>query len=147
MNISSARLARGSISTKSKRLASIKNASAWWSTCVPATSRNRIVASGIGATPTTSNPWNHARSFSTFQAPPDLRTFPQYTVFGETTMFSLKLNMPTFIVRNNILGVEANKRGRVLLEWIPRDADGKFQEKSTHQAFLRSDFFLNFLHL
>jgi hypothetical protein len=42
-------------------------------------------------------------------------------------MFSLKLNLPTFEVRNNVLGVDNNKRGRVLLEWVPREADGKFQ--------------------
>jgi hypothetical protein len=129
MNISSAKLVRSVLNatTKSRRLASI-NASACWSTCVPGaivSSVNQIVASGMETTP--NSRWNHARSFSTFSAPLELRTFPQYSVYGETTMFSLKLNLPTFVVRKNVLGVETNQRGRVLFEWVPREADGKFQ--------------------
>ena len=55
-----------------------------------------------------------------------VRAFPQYNVFGEQCMLAIKLLPPTFrFYRNsNTLSVDSNKKGRFLLEWIPRNPDG-----------------------
>jgi hypothetical protein len=53
----------------------------------------------------------------------NLRAYPQYTVYGENCMLALKLIPPTFqISKTSILFAE--KKGRLLLEWISRSTDG-----------------------
>lgn len=55
-----------------------------------------------------------------------VRAFPQYNVFGQQCMLAIKLLPPTFrFYRNsNTLSVDSNKKGRFLVEWIPRNPDG-----------------------
>ena len=123
--LSAARVARSVINKATKGRPLLSLSLRPWSTAangltpsLPSTDNNGgIIALG--------NPCTQARSFSTVEVPPNMRTFPQYTVYGETTMLSLKLILPTFRVKKNVLGVDAGKRGRVVLEWVPRDADGK----------------------
>ena len=56
-----------------------------------------------------------------------VKAFPQYNVFAEHVMFSVRLMTPYFRYQRNsqALSVDANKKGRLLLEWIPRNSDGK----------------------
>jgi Whirly transcription factor len=52
-----------------------------------------------------------------------IRSYPQYSVFGENCVLALKLLPPTFqVLKSRTLVVE--KKGRLLLEWSPRAADG-----------------------
>ncbi|CAB9509446.1 expressed unknown protein [Seminavis robusta] len=37
----------------------------------------------------------------------------------------MKAMMPAFRLKSNFLTIEPGKRGRILLEWIPRSADGR----------------------
>ncbi|EEC51772.1 predicted protein [Phaeodactylum tricornutum CCAP 1055/1] len=54
-----------------------------------------------------------------------VRSYPQYTVFGENCLLSLKILLPSFrISRNNVLSLDNSKKGRILLEFVPRLADG-----------------------
>jgi hypothetical protein len=55
-----------------------------------------------------------------------LRAFPAYSVFGEMCLLSVKLLPPLFRVHpnNNTLLLDSSKKGRILLEWIPRIANG-----------------------
>lgn len=62
-----------------------------------------------------------ASSFST-----ELRGLPQYQVFGEDCMLSLKMILPVFrVLRNQQTMVVDNRgKGKILLEWTPRLAEG-----------------------
>jgi Whirly transcription factor len=52
-----------------------------------------------------------------------IRAYPQYSVFGENCVLALKILPPTFqVLKSRTLVVE--KKGRLLLEWNPRAADG-----------------------
>jgi Whirly transcription factor len=52
-----------------------------------------------------------------------IRAYPQYSVFGENCVLALKLLPPTLqVLKSRTLVVE--KKGRLLLEWNPRAADG-----------------------
>ena len=54
-----------------------------------------------------------------------MKAFPQYSVFGENCMLSIKIMAPSFrLLKNNSLVIDSNKKGRILLEWTPRTADG-----------------------
>lgn len=54
-----------------------------------------------------------------------VRSYPQYTIYGEDCMLSVKVLLPNFrILRSNTLVLEKNKKGRILLEWTPRTSDG-----------------------
>jgi hypothetical protein len=56
-----------------------------------------------------------------------LRSQPQYAIFGEKTMLSIKMIPPTFrCLKNGSLVLDQNKKGRILLEWSPRGDSGKF---------------------
>lgn len=58
-----------------------------------------------------------------------LRSSPQYNVFGEKTMMSVKVIPPTFrILKSGVLILDNNKKGRILLEWTPRASGGTFTE-------------------
>eukprot|EP00527_Entomoneis_sp_CCMP2396_P008401 CAMPEP_0198147714 /NCGR_PEP_ID=MMETSP1443-20131203/37414_1 /TAXON_ID=186043 /ORGANISM="Entomoneis sp., Strain CCMP2396" /LENGTH=254 /DNA_ID=CAMNT_0043812161 /DNA_START=166 /DNA_END=930 /DNA_ORIENTATION=+ len=54
-----------------------------------------------------------------------VRAYPSYSVATENVIFSLKLMLPQYRVVNNVVSLNPPQRGRVLLEWIPRDAMGK----------------------
>jgi hypothetical protein len=55
-----------------------------------------------------------------------LRSQPQYAIFGEKTMLSIKMIPPVFrCLKNGSLVLEQNKKGRILLEWSPRGDAGK----------------------
>ena len=42
-------------------------------------------------------------------------------------MLSVKVLLPSFrVLRSNTLVLDKNKKGRILLEWTPRTADGTF---------------------
>jgi hypothetical protein len=42
-------------------------------------------------------------------------------------MLSVKVLMPAFkVLRSNTLVLDGNKKGRILLEWTPRTADGTY---------------------
>jgi hypothetical protein len=56
-----------------------------------------------------------------------LRSQPQYAIFGEKTMLSIKMIPPTFrCLKNGSIVLDQNKKGRILLEWSPRGDGGKF---------------------
>lgn len=57
--------------------------------------------------------------------PMSLRAYPQYSIFGEDCMLAVKFLAPSFrVVGANTLVVDSNKRGRILLEWMPRRSEG-----------------------
>lgn len=54
-----------------------------------------------------------------------LRSQPQYAIFGEKTMLSIKMIPPVFrCLKNGSLVLDQNKKGRILLEWSPRGDAG-----------------------
>lgn len=57
----------------------------------------------------------------------DLKAYPQYNIFGESCMLSVKLLPPIFrlIRSSNTLVLDGNKKGRILLEWVQRNPDGE----------------------
>lgn len=59
-----------------------------------------------------------------------MKAYPQYAVFGEQCMLSIKFLPPVFkyLDRNQTLIVDGAKKGRLLMEWIPRNPDGKLRE-------------------
>ena len=64
---------------------------------------------------------------SSVTPPGPLRSQPQYAIFGEKTMLSMKVIPPTFrCLKNGGLVIEQNKKGRILLEWSPRVDTGMF---------------------
>ena len=55
-----------------------------------------------------------------------LRSQPQYAIFGEKTMLSIKMIPPVFrCLKNGSLVLDQNKKGRILLEWSARGDAGK----------------------
>lgn len=77
------------------------------------------VSVGRNATPS-------RRSFATY--PPELNSYPQYTVFGETCLLGLRVMLPGFkVLGRNTLALDSSKRGRMVLEWTARSADGTLQ--------------------
>jgi hypothetical protein len=65
--------------------------------------------------------------FSSVSPPGPQRSVPQYTIFGENTMLSFKVIPPTLrCLRNGALVVDSNKKGRILLEWAPRNDGGEY---------------------
>jgi len=66
-------------------------------------------------------------------------------------MLSVKVMAPTFrVLRSNSLVLDGTKKGRILLEWTPRTADGAFaltsgQRCSVHHASLLTSNY-NFPH-
>lgn len=60
-----------------------------------------------------------------------LRSQPQYAIFGEKTMLSIKMIPPVFrCLKNGSLVLEQNKKGRILLEWSPRGDAGGFDREA-----------------
>ena len=63
-----------------------------------------------------------------FSSLPPMRSNPQYTVFGENCLLSMKTILPRFRVmpgKYPTLALDAGSRGRLILEWLPRDAEGE----------------------
>jgi hypothetical protein len=66
-----------------------------------------------------------SRNQSTY--PRGLRAFPQYPIHGETALLSMKIILPGFKVqKSDILALDTTRKGRMLLEFIPRGPDGKY---------------------
>jgi hypothetical protein len=66
-----------------------------------------------------------SRNQSTY--PRGLRSFPQYQIYGETAMVSMKTILPSFKVqKSDILSLDNTRKGRMLLEFTPRGPDGKY---------------------
>ncbi|GAX09888.1 hypothetical protein FisN_11Lh131 [Fistulifera solaris] len=64
-----------------------------------------------------------SRNMSTKQP---LRAYPMYTVYGADCYFNLKVILPKFRTRNNVLSTDGFPQyGSLLLEWVPRGSDGK----------------------
>lgn len=56
---------------------------------------------------------------------PSLKATPQYSIFGENTLLSLKVIPPTFkTLRSGALVIDHTKKGRILLEWTPKALAG-----------------------
>ena len=56
-----------------------------------------------------------------------MNAYPQYSVFGENCMLSFKMLPPYFkyLDRRQTLILDTRKKGRFLIEWIPKISDGK----------------------
>lgn len=62
-----------------------------------------------------------ASSSSRYPSQQMQRATPQYSVFGEKSMLSVKVIPPAFKqLRNGSLTMDSTKKGRILLEWTPR---------------------------
>lgn len=56
-----------------------------------------------------------------------LRSFPQYSIHGETAVLAMKPMLPGLKVsKGDILTADTTRKGRMLLELTPRGADGKY---------------------
>jgi hypothetical protein len=56
-----------------------------------------------------------------------MRAYPVYTVYGADCYFNLKVILPKFRTRNNVISTDGfSQYGSLLLEWVPRGSDGKF---------------------
>jgi hypothetical protein len=65
---------------------------------------------------------NHSRSFSSMGMMPR-RGFPQYTVFGPDSALSVRAVLPQFKRAGND-GVSVDRRGKLVFEFVPRNASG-----------------------
>lgn len=64
-----------------------------------------------------------------------LRSQPQYAIFGEKTMLSIKMIPPVFrCLKNGSLVLDQSKKGRILLEWSPRGDAGTSMKYLTGMA-------------
>lgn len=73
------------------------------------------------------------RTFSSYNSTPPgpLRSQPQYAIFGEKTMLSIKMIPPSLkCLKNGSIVLDQNKKGRILLEWSPRHDAGNFDKDS-----------------
>jgi hypothetical protein len=72
---------------------------------------------------------NNNRSTSRFSA-------PVYQIFGEESAFGLRAILPDFrLLDSGTIVLNKGGRGKVLLQWTPRGADGKYQwDNSTRFA-------------
>jgi len=98
-------------------------------TGVRATSTSAAVAGGFGGLRQQQQPPSppqQRRWLSSFNSYPSIRSYPQYAVFGERCMLSVKILLPSFrlLGQNDVLAVDGNKKGRILLEWTPRSSSG-----------------------
>lgn len=80
-----------------------------------------------------------------------LRSQPQYAIFGEKTMLSIKMIPPVFrCLKNGSLVLDQNKKGRILLEWSPRGDSGKAttgrQFQREIQLNINSSILFSFTH-
>lgn len=58
---------------------------------------------------------------------PQLKSYPSHSVFGENCILSLQMMPPGFkVLKNRVLAVDSQKTGRLILEFVPRTGDGKF---------------------
>ena len=75
-------------------------------------------------------PKGHRHQFSSTTASPNQppRMNPIYQIYGETCAFTVKAILPEFRAMGSTIVLDARKRGRILLEWSPRDLDGKHPE-------------------
>lgn len=57
-----------------------------------------------------------------------LKAYPSYNVFGEECMLSMKLLPPFFryLHKSQTLVMDNQRKGRLLLEWIPKNPDGRY---------------------
>jgi len=54
-----------------------------------------------------------------------LNAVPQYTLYDQKCLLSFKVILPSFrLLANNTVVTDGNKKGAILLEWIPRAKDG-----------------------
>lgn len=65
---------------------------------------------------------HHSRSFSSMGMMPR-RGFPQYTVFGPDSALSVRAVLPHFKRAGND-GVSVDRRGKLVFEFVPRNASG-----------------------
>lgn len=71
------------------------------------------------------------RMMSSYNSTPPgpLRSQPQYAIFGEKTMLSIKMIPPSLkCLKNGSIVLDQNKKGRILLEWSPRHDAGNFDK-------------------
>lgn len=93
-----------------------------------------------------------ARNFCRNMSTKPLRAYPVYTVYGPDCYFNLKVILPKFRTKNNVLYTEGfSQNGSLLLEWVPRGSDGefactgilRFSLENRNRSFLTiSDYFL-----
>jgi hypothetical protein len=55
-----------------------------------------------------------------------LRSSPRYTVYGADCILTIKLILPSFkVLKSSLLVPDTTRKGRLLMEWVPRLADGR----------------------
>eukprot|EP00525_Craspedostauros_australis_P010503 CAMPEP_0198133560 /NCGR_PEP_ID=MMETSP1442-20131203/59627_1 /TAXON_ID= /ORGANISM="Craspedostauros australis, Strain CCMP3328" /LENGTH=264 /DNA_ID=CAMNT_0043794683 /DNA_START=204 /DNA_END=998 /DNA_ORIENTATION=+ len=67
------------------------------------------------------------------------RLNPSHLVFGDTSAFVVKAIAPEFKTYNSTMSLDYTKRGRLLLEWVPKLGDGKFNWKTPVRFALSAD--------
>ena len=53
-----------------------------------------------------------------------MKGHPIYQIYGETCALTVKTIMPDFRIFGSTIVMEARRRGRMLFEWAPRNAEG-----------------------
>lgn len=67
-----------------------------------------------------------SRNFCRNMSTKPMRAYPVYTVYGADCYFNLKVILPKFRTRNNVVSTEGfSQNGSLLLEWVPRGSDGE----------------------
>mmetsp|Transcript_15499 Transcript_15499/g.18673 ORF Transcript_15499/g.18673 Transcript_15499/m.18673 type:complete len:272 (-) Transcript_15499:41-856(-) len=88
---------------------------------VPALSASSMTRGSISGANNNSLATFHVEKRSMSSATDGLRAFPQFSVYGETAVLSLKMIAPKFkVVKNQILVPDKANRGRLLLEFTAR---------------------------
>eukprot|EP00522_Entomoneis_paludosa_P017574 CAMPEP_0172457270 /NCGR_PEP_ID=MMETSP1065-20121228/21189_1 /TAXON_ID=265537 /ORGANISM="Amphiprora paludosa, Strain CCMP125" /LENGTH=237 /DNA_ID=CAMNT_0013210895 /DNA_START=65 /DNA_END=778 /DNA_ORIENTATION=- len=71
-------------------------------------------------------------SYSNQQQPPPLMAYPSYSIYGENGLLGMKLLSPRFkISSTNVMTLPPKERGRIMFEWIPKDANGRLNVDKT----------------
>lgn len=67
------------------------------------------------------------RTMSAASVPRIQRAYPQYSVHGESHLLSIKMIIPGYrLIKGDSLVVDNSRKGRMLLEFTPRGADGAY---------------------
>lgn len=99
---------------------------------MPATNTsNKIISQMFSAALNRKATFSAATSFCRFMSTNNnkpMRAYPAYTVYGADCYFNLKVILPKFRTKNNVLYTDGySQNGSLLLEWVPRGGDGALQ--------------------
>ena len=72
-----------------------------------------------------------------------MRMAPSYQIYGEDSALTIKAILPEFrLLGSSTLVLDGKRKGRLLLEWVPRDPSGTNRLRQIslkHEALIRTE--------